>query len=167
MNKLFLVLILVSPVGYCIEINDFFVQEKKGIIGFTEAISNQKGQVAKQNNDYVITIGNKEYMFDSKFGVNELNSDLNNIFPGHFLVALVFVNVEPKKQIYLDNDHLSNTDDQGNAEKYIYLEKSGSYEIQLKDNKNTIVERNIIDINNIKKVECMGQKPMECKVSIN
>lgn len=163
MNKLLLILLLFSPVGYCIEITDIFVQEKKGIIGLKEAISNQKGMVVKKNHDYVITIDNKEYMFDSEFGVNQFNSELNNIFPDRFLVAISFVNVEPKKQIYLNNDHLSNTDDEGNAEKYLYLEKSGSYEIQLKDNKNMIVERDIVDINNVKKVECMGQKPMECK----
>lgn len=164
MNKFIILLILFSSAGYCIEINDIYIKEENGITGFKEAIYKHAGKIFKKNNSYFIVINNIEYVFDLKSRFNQFGPVLNNIFPNHFLVAFLFVSVKPKKQIYLNNDYLSDTDDQGNAKKYLYVDKSGIYVINLKNNKNEKIESSVIDISNINKVECVGQNPMECKV---
>lgn len=165
-NRLLMPLFLFFPTSsFCNGIDDFFIQKGNKIIGLEQAIKNNSGYIKKDKKDYSIYFKGKEYMLNSKSGFEHSDGISNSIFPNHFFVAFMFINVPPKKQIYLDNNHISDTDEQGKAQKYIYLERIGAYEIQLKDNDNETVESSTINIVQTNQVHCLGKKPMVCKTN--
>lgn len=167
MIKLFLIVyfIMLPVMAFSAGIDDIYVQQGKEIMGFSQAVSYQHGSVIKKNNsEYLVNIYNKKFIVN--FKSEQSVQGLAAVFPEHIFVNLAFLNVKPNKEIYFDNNHLDSTDNQGNANKYFYLDKAGSYSVQLRDMKNKLVESDTIDINSRVLVKCTGNKKMLCKAQI-
>lgn len=154
MKILMILLALFSNYSFC-EGKDIF--SKKDNLSFEK--TENKQQIEQQNSDYFNYISGD--MFDYST-LKAQGSNYNNFFPAHSFIILHFINVLPRKNVFLNDNFLIKTDEHGNAEKPIYLDIIDFCLIQLKDDNRKIVESDTIPINNINLIECRGSKPMKC-----
>lgn len=160
----FIGIFFMTPFAYSLGLDDVYVQEKNKLMSFKQAIASQQGFVEQKNDDYYLTIGSYSTSFNLKGNIKAFGEATATIFPKRIFVELFFMDLYPNAQIYFDNTPIGITDHVGNANKFLYLEKTGIYIIQIRKPKDKVANQEV-NIEDTCKVECKDVQPMICNVS--
>lgn len=150
--------------AFGMSLDDIYIQEKDKVISLQKAVAAKKGSIIKKDDHYLLSIdGYHKELYLTKDNTAS-DAAMGFGFPDRFFVKLVFANLFPNAQIYLEKDPIGNTDNFGFAKRGIYLKSSGLYTISIINKKNIGVTNDEVNLETTCTVECKGQKPMKCNV---